>query len=430
VVIPSLSLNALAAADLKGAAVIGITEGLLSRLSRPQLESVIAHEAHHILSGDCLETTVASSLFGSLSSLVDKYSYSETSGNRTVPHPALWPAWVLLQVSLLLNMLISREREYRADAAAVGMTRNPVALAETLHLLSRSWRGAGFIGSGYEMLCIVNPQATALDESDGFWADLFSTHPPLRRRIDVLLSMARMSVAELERTAGGSLRAADRPDQPGYFALTPQQEWQGPFTFAELGALPWLSPLTWITSGNQQSVDRAWKDPLVNALFALRLSQGDPAPSDLSCPSCRQQLITESYEGTQVLRCRFCSGTLVENGRIPRILARTGRDERCSERINALARATVRENQLRSAQRRLSDFRQRRTLPLLACPKCENPMFRGFFSAAYTVEIDRCSFCGITWFDQNELKLLQCLIENRVVSEASHTDHSEKQVTS
>src|SRR5512139_3112242 len=71
-IIPSLSLNALAAVDLKGNALIAVTEGLLSRLSRPQLEAVVAHEAHHILSGDCLETTVAASLFGSLSSIVEQ----------------------------------------------------------------------------------------------------------------------------------------------------------------------------------------------------------------------------------------------------------------------------------------------------------------------------------------------------------------------
>ena len=73
-VIPSLSMNALAVADLKGNAAIGITEGLLSRLTRPQLETVVAHEAHHILSGDCLETTVAASLFGTYSSALEKLS--------------------------------------------------------------------------------------------------------------------------------------------------------------------------------------------------------------------------------------------------------------------------------------------------------------------------------------------------------------------
>lgn len=72
VVVPSLSMNALAVADLKGEAVIAITEGLVSRLNRPQLESVIAHEAYHILSGDCLETSIAASLFGMYASAFER----------------------------------------------------------------------------------------------------------------------------------------------------------------------------------------------------------------------------------------------------------------------------------------------------------------------------------------------------------------------
>ncbi len=196
-VIPSLSLNALAVADLKGQAVIGVTEGLLSRLSRAQLETVVAHEAHHVLSGDCLETTIASSLFGTWSSLIESLG-STSSGGRTSFSAGVPLGWLLLKLSYLLSMFISREREYRADAAAVRMTRNPIALAETLQLLSRSWRGAGFIGSGFKMLCIVNPEASALDETEGFWADLFSTHPPLRKRMDILLKMAHTSIAELD----------------------------------------------------------------------------------------------------------------------------------------------------------------------------------------------------------------------------------------
>jgi len=91
------------------------------------------------------------------------------------------------------------------------MTRNPVALAEALHLLSRSWRGAGFIGSGFETLCIVNPVATVLDEREGLIADLLSTHPPLRKRMEILLGMARVSVEELDRKAGSAGGTDGRP---------------------------------------------------------------------------------------------------------------------------------------------------------------------------------------------------------------------------
>jgi len=408
VVIPSLSLNALAAADLKGEAIIGITEGLLSRLTRPQIEAVVAHEAHHVLSGDCLETTVAASMFGTLSSLVEKSA--QTSRGRSFPHPALLLAWGLLMLGNFLNMFISREREYRADAAAVRMTRNPVALAETLYMLSRSWRGAGFIGSGFEMLCIVNPEATALDEAEGFWADLISTHPPIQKRIDILLTMAHMNIAGLDTKIKAENASMASPSGPAYYAMNPRQEWQGPFNLAELSALSWLSPLTWVRIGDEQSIDRAWKNPFINTIFVARLSQDEKAAPDVTCPACHQPLVTESYEGTQIYQCRFCAGALVENSKIPRILARADRNQPCSERVKTLAKIQVKENQLKFAQQKPAIL-NRSSVPLFSCPKCKNPMYRGFYSGAYLIEIDRCSFCGITWFGQDELQMLQCLIE-------------------
>lgn len=419
-VVPSLSLNALAAADLSGDAVIAITEGLLSRLTRPQLEAVMAHEAHHVLSGDCLEATVAASLFGTFSAVVEKLG-NATRG-RAFSSPAFLLAWIMLKLSNLLNLFISREREYRADAASVRMTRNPIALAETLHLLSRSWRGAGFIGSGFEMLCIVNPLATALDETEGFWADLLSTHPPIRKRMNVLLAMARVSVAELDAKAARREKAKKGGTPPEntagttFFAMSPQQQWQGPFTAAELAGLPWLSPLTWITGGDGQAVDRAWKEASVNAIFAARLVEKEKSLSNFICPSCRQSLVIESYTGTQVYQCRFCAGALVESVKIPRILARNG--EPAADRVKALTRTVLKENQARFAERKLKGG-HKASLPLLPCPRCKNPMFRGFYSLAYMIELDRCGSCGLTWFDRDELEMLQYMVENRVAGETA-----------
>ncbi len=412
-VIPSLSMNALAVADLKGNAAIGITEGLLSRLTRPQLETVIAHEAHHILSGDCLQTTVASSLFGAYASAMEKLR--STTNSRSFASPGLLLAWLLLQLSYLLNMFISREREYRADAAAVRMSRNPIALAETLHLLSRSWRGAGFIGSGFEMLCIVNPIATALDESEGFWADLVSTHPPLKKRIAILLAMARVSITELDARADAREKLPQgKSNEPGYYAMNPRQQWQGPFTLGELSGLPWLSPLTWITTNDKQNPERAWKQPVINDIFSARLLQQEKTASDFPCPVCRQPLVAATYHGTNVFQCSFCAGTLVVNSSIPRIIARTGQS--CTDRVTALARTTVNQNQLNHTQRMLTKS-SKGAIPLLSCPKCGTAMLRCFYSSAHLIEIDRCLLCGHTWFDQDELEMLQCLIQNRIVPE-------------
>ncbi len=407
-VIPSLSMNALAVADLRGNAMVAITEGLLSRLTRPQTEAVVAHEAHHILSGDCLEATIAASVFGTLSSFLERVRL--TSQNRVFSVPAFLLAWLVLQFGYLLNMFISREREYRADAASVRMTRNPLALAETLHLLSRSWRGAGFIGSGYEMLCIVNPQVSRLDETEGFWSNLFSTHPPLVTRMDILLRMAKINSSDLDR------RSAERSAAPAipsgeYYALSPRQEWQGPFRQSELAAMPWLTPLTWIVSGQEPMAIRAWKDPFINAVFLQRLSTNERAPSVQLCPLCRQPLVSMTYEGTTLLQCTFCAGTLVQTTKIPRIIARTDMSPRCTERVMLLARTVLRENLSKRLYARRS---QESSGPPLFCPTCGHPMLRRFYSISHLIEIDQCSLCGITWFDQSELEMLQCMIRNRL----------------
>jgi heat shock protein HtpX len=366
-VIPSLSMNALAVADFKGDAVIAITEGLLSKLSRPQLEAVIAHEACHILCGDCLETTVAASLFGIYASAMDRIKGLE-EGEGLAFFPAFLIFRLLLGLTTLINMFVSREREYRADAAAVRMTRDPLALAGALSVLSRSWTGTGTISSGIEMLCIVNPKADELDEEEGWLADLMSTHPPIKKRIEVLLGMSHMS-SEGFRAEGAPARPF--PDGP---------------------------------------VDRAPVLPSGNVVE--KVTAGDDAgPSEYRCPSCKCPLIKESYERTWVFECASCGGVLVETNKIPRIIARTGDD--CSERVKSLARAVMTDNRRKMAIIRLKG-REAETRPLLHCAKCGNPMLRTFYSLAYLIEIDRCGLCGLTWFDREELAMLQCVIRNRI----------------
>jgi heat shock protein HtpX len=402
-VIPSLSLNALAVSDLRGDAVIGITEGLLSRLTRAQIEAVMAHEAYHILSGDCLETTVAASLFGLHASAIEGLrKMSDGKGSGT---PLFILSWLLLKLSLLLNMFISREREYRADAASLRMTRNPLAMAEALHLLSGNWTGSGIISNGLEMLCIINPGGTDPDESEGWWADLFSTHPPLRKRIAQLLKLARMSVPAFERKAAVEQGTPEPSQGKPFFALDHENNWVGPFSLAEMTALPWLTPLTWIAAGDNQSVVRAseWDD-----LTPVFSKQSGEEPSDFICPLCRQPLFKASYEQTSVYECRFCGGVLVETGKLPRIIARRGVP--CSERIMMLAKSVIADNQRkRQVKNREPVYR-----PGIKCSRCGNQMFRTFYSLAYLIEIDRCGICRLTWFDRDELEMLQCLIENRV----------------
>lgn len=410
-VIPSISVNALSAVDLRGNAIIAITEGLLSRLSRAQLETVIAHEAYHILSGDCLETTIAAGLFGIPSAAIEKVCTA--SEGRIFLVPTFLFAWLMVKISYMLNMFISREREYRADAGAVRMTRNPLALAEVLHLLSRRWKGIGHIGAGIEMLCIMNTSDSILDESDGWLADLMSTHPPVNKRIKILLQMAHAGISALTKQMDrDENKKLNEIPEDLFYALDNRYQWQGPFTVMELAVLPWLSADTWI-SNNGYALAKASQIPLADVVLRKRFRSDTEAASDYLCPSCRNPLIPKTYEKTKIYQCKFCGGSLVDDVKLPRIIVR--KDVKYSERINALSRITLSENQLRQLARNKNKY-AKTNMNFLNCPKCKCRMNRTFYSMAYLVELDRCSYCGISWFENDELEILQCMIDNRMAS--------------
>ncbi len=410
-VIPTLSMNALSAVDLKGNTIIIITEGLLSRISRPQLEAVMAHEAHHILSGDCMESTIAASLFGIPSAALEKML--AVSRGRLFLFPGFIFAWILVKLSYFLNMFISREREYRADAGAVRMTRNPLALAEVLHLLSRNWRGTGFIGRGLEMLCIVGPSVSRLDESEGWFPNLMSTHPPLRKRIKVLLKMAHAGMNELRLKKEPDIRQKKHEASGSlFYALDNKNLWQGPYSLLELAVLPWLSTLTWV-SQNGEEIEKASNIPVINTIFKKRLASENTAISAYMCPSCRNHLLKRHYEKTTIYQCKFCGGSLVENAKIPRIIVRKG--TKYSDRIRALSRITMKEGQLKNITRKTQKT-NRKHITLIHCPRCKRRMSRTFYSMAYLIELDRCSYCGVTWFDYDELEMLQCMIDYKMAS--------------
>ena len=410
-VVPSLSMNALSAVDLKGNAIIAITEGLLSRTSRPQLEAVMAHEAFHILSGDCLESTVAASIFGIPSAAIEKVRMAMEG--RLYFSPAFVFAWLMVKAGLLLNMFISREREYRADAGAGRMTRDPLALAEVLHMLSRTWRGAGHLGMGLEMLCIMNTSSSSLDESDGWIANLMSTHPPVKKRISILLNMARASISDLrDNVIIPDSKDTCRGCASLFYALDNTHQWQGPYSLLELAAIPWLTTNTWMSKDGQK-VEKATQVPLINALFRERLVREEKSISPYMCPSCRHLLVKKAYEGTSVYQCKFCGGVLVDNRKLPRIIART--DGKFSDRIKSLSKTTLRKNQLDRIARNRGKVNNK-NIPLIPCPKCNDNMMRTFYSNAYLLELDRCTVCGVTWFDYNELEMLQCMIENKMAS--------------
>jgi len=106
--------------------------------------------------------------------------------------------------SQLLAMAVSRQREYLADASSVEFTRNPRALLRALEHIAKIESPLKQGTAGTAHLFIVNPREGLRDDNDGFFANLFSTHPPLSKRIarlQALLGTARAT------TIGGAVAA-------------------------------------------------------------------------------------------------------------------------------------------------------------------------------------------------------------------------------
>ena len=203
VTVRTVGFNAFAFSDLHGGGVIGVTEGALARLSRQQLQAVVAHEFAHVLSGGYVTVTVSCLLFGIYSSLVEKLDEAADAGSDTDAASATlgmvplrsW-LWLMELASSVVSSALSRERERQADLAAVRYTRDPLALAEALRIIGRHPGGAGYIPEGLAPLCI---RATGtLGWPAVSWRD---SHPPLEERIGTLLGVAHVSRAEFEGQA-------------------------------------------------------------------------------------------------------------------------------------------------------------------------------------------------------------------------------------
>jgi heat shock protein HtpX len=423
-VLPTGSMNAFALADLQGRKVIGITEGLLSRALRNELQAVSAHEMAHIISNDCLETTITCSLFGMYSEALTQFTKmvsshkpntsplfeKETHKDAITMGVLSIPIFILLFFidlgSQLLNMFISREKEYRADAAAIRLTRNPLSLASALYRIGTHWRGAGSMGERVRPIFILNPQYSKLDEKEGILATMFSTHPPLVRRLKIILSLAHadldMIAEQMEKKHRMSTQT--EPVEIGIrFMAQRDDQWHGPYTTLQLQTLEWLQPTTKLKIDGQHDTLLAQEIPTLTYFFRKR---DEPIwKIRRICPTCREWLIPQEYEGLYLWRCAYCNGVLTEKSKLPRIFVRE--EKGFTERVQRIASVIREETKIKHP--RFSLLLE--TMGARRCPKCGDLMVHKFYSYAYHVEIDECQKCKVIWFDADELEILQCLIE-------------------
>lgn len=206
--IPDRDPNAFATGRDPEHATIAVTEGLVERLTREELQAVIAHEMSHIRNLDTRLMTVVAALVGAVMLLTEfglralrwGGGRRRTSSGRGggAAGAFLFLVWIVAAIlapvlSRILAMAVSRQREYLADASAAELTRNPGALASALRKIDDADEPTRTIKKGTGHLCIADPLGRAANEREGLLADLFATHPPIEKRITLLKAMAFQS---------------------------------------------------------------------------------------------------------------------------------------------------------------------------------------------------------------------------------------------
>lgn len=202
--------NAFATGRDPGHASIAVTQGLVDALDREELQGVVAHEMSHVRNYDIRLMTVVAALVGAIMLLSDWATRgmrwgglgggSRRSGSRdrggggavALVFLVFWIVGIILApiVGQALAMLVSRRREYLADASGAELTRNPLALAKALEKIEFAADPTESIKRGTASLCIADPLGRKAGLREGFLADLFATHPPMVKRIAALREMA------------------------------------------------------------------------------------------------------------------------------------------------------------------------------------------------------------------------------------------------
>ena len=206
-IVPDADPNAFATGRGPGRSSIAVTRGLLDALDREELQGVIAHEMSHIRNLDVRLMTIVAALVGGVVLLSDwarrgmwwgggpRRRRDGDGGGGGIAGILFFAVWILAMVlapliAQMLSMMVSRQREYLADASGAEITRNPGGLARALEKIESAVAPTQAINRGSAHLCIADPLGRQLNLKEGFWSDLFASHPPMSSRIAALKAMA------------------------------------------------------------------------------------------------------------------------------------------------------------------------------------------------------------------------------------------------
>lgn len=201
-VIPTDSPNAFATGRNPKHASVAMTRGILSLLNDEELEGVLAHELGHVRNRDILTSSIAATLAGAIT-LVARMGYWASlfggfggGGGQSDREGGGISALIMLIVApiaaMLIQLAVSRSREYEADATGARTTGNPYALASALEKIDAYSKRLPLVASpSTAHLFIAQPFV-----GGAMFANLFSTHPPMAKRIERLIG--RKSISGME----------------------------------------------------------------------------------------------------------------------------------------------------------------------------------------------------------------------------------------
>lgn len=198
-VIDDTAMNAFATGRDPQHAVVCATSGIIKRLDRRELEGVIAHELSHIKNFDTRLMAVVAILVGTIAFLADMFmrtlwwgGHRRSRSDNDQLHGILMMAGIILAIlspiiATLIQLAVSRKREFLADASSAYLTRYPEGLARALEKLSHDKEVLEAATNATAHLFITNPFK---GKNFGAWfSGMFDTHPPITERVKILRTM-------------------------------------------------------------------------------------------------------------------------------------------------------------------------------------------------------------------------------------------------